>query len=234
MRNKILAVAFLIGFSALTASANTNYQFTTAASYVSGGTGVVVPGINCPVGGLCIQFADGVDGGTGNALAIQLTYTPNAGIGVASTTDSFGTLQAFCYDTVTSSLNTSCASVALDGDLTITVTQTVPFAMNTGQFIDVLSGNLSYSSGIPTVNFGTTSFIYDDGIATALQYSMQQPVGGYLINNPQTNNATSFQGTITEVASVGLPEPGSFAMMGAGLAGLAMVARRRRKASSKN
>jgi PEP-CTERM motif len=221
MRFSLLAVG-LLAFTAATASAGTSYAFSTAASYSGSGT---IGGFGCPIGGLCIQFADGVDAGTGHALVIQLDYTPNNGIGVATTTDNFGFFQAFCLDSTNGSNDVNCGTIALSGDLTITVSQTVPFVATTGKFVDVLSGNISYNSGVPRVNFGTTSFDYTSGLIS-LNYAMQQPVGGYILPNPSTNNQTSFQGIVTD-NSTPTPEPATLALFAGGLGLLGLMRRRK-------
>ena len=197
------SLAFAFG---MTAMASTAYNFTTSASYTGPGS---VGGVNCPVGGLCIDFADGTatsGPNNGDPLMIQLDYTPNNGVGVATSADSFGFIQAFCL-TSGGVVDTTCGSVAVSGDFTINVSQTVPFAESDGNFIDVLSGTISANSSVGIIDFGTTSFTYTNGTNT-LGYFMQQPTFptvGYDINTPSTNRSTSFQGVIVDESA---PEPG--------------------------
>jgi PEP-CTERM motif len=217
---KTLLILVCLAAVASMASANTNYSFSTTGSY----TGVGTVGGFCTAGDYCVNFAAGTDGGTGDALVIQLQYTPNSNSAVATAGDSFGHFQLFCLDDVNGGADSNCSNVTLAGDFTITVSQTVPFVINTGQFVDTLSGTVGDSTGAGFVDFGTTSFTYANG-SSSLTYTLQQPVGGYLINQISDNSNTSVQGLITDN---GVPEPATFGMMGAALVGLGFLARKRK------
>ena len=221
MKKTVLILACLAAVATL-ASANTNYSFSTTGSYTGAGS---VGGF-CTAGDYCINFDAGTDGGSGDQLVIQLQYAPNSNSAVATAGDSFGHFQLFCLDNLNGSASVNCAEVTLGGDFTITVTQTIPFAINTGQFVDVLSGDVGVSTGAGFVDFGTTSFTYANG-SSSLTYTLQQPVGGYLINQISDASNTSVQGLITDNDNA-VPEPATFGMLGAALVGLGFFARKRK------
>jgi hypothetical protein len=198
------------------AAANTTYSFSTSASYV-GGTGVV-DSTFCAANDLCVDFTAGAN------LALHLVYAPNVttngtALGAPGTGDNFGTVQAFCISTVDGSTQTTCGSTTLSGDVTVTLSETLPIA-GSGQFIDSLSGTINQNSGLGVVNFGTTGFTI--GVLT---YQMQQPVGGYDINFINANNPTSLQGVVIDTTA---PEPATFGLLGAALVGLGIVVRKRK------
>jgi hypothetical protein len=219
MKKTLLILACFAAIASL-ASANTNYSFSTTGSYLGAGS---VGGF-CTAGDYCINFNAGNDGGTGDALVIQLQYTPNSSSAVATAGDSFGHFQLFCLDNVTGGADANCSNVTLGGDFTITVSQTVPFAINSGQFMDALSGTVGVSTGAGFIDFATTSFTYANA-SSNLTYALQQPSGGYLINQISDASNTSVQGLITDNS---VPEPATFGMMGAALVGLGFFARKRK------
>ena len=218
----VIGVVFVVA-----ASASTSYSFSTSATY-SGGTGAVSSSFCPSVGDLCIAWAAGTSPGLpSDPLVLQLVYTPNTtnnGNAISSGTgDNFGSLQAFCIDNVTGVASTSCGNVTLDGHLDIALNETVP-TVATGHFVDALGGTFTgVGAGFGLANFATTSFSIG-----VLGYQMQQPGGGYSINAVANNAPTSLQGIVTDNTVSGTPEPATFALMGAGLLGLGVTARRKR------
>jgi hypothetical protein len=212
----LLGLSAVLLLTAGFAAANTTYSFNTSAVYAGSAT---VDTTHCAsVNDLCMDF------GAGTNLAVQLVYTPNTttngtAIGFPGTGDNFGFIQAFCISTVDGSTQTTCSSVPLSGDITVTLHETLPL-VTSGQFIDVLGGTLGQNSGLGIVNFGTTGFTLG-----TLTYQMQQPVGGYDINFINANNPTSLQGVVIDTTA---PEPATFGIMGAALVALGFVARKRK------
>jgi hypothetical protein len=232
VRKSILAVALMLGFSAISAQASINYAFTTAITYTAG-SGVVDTSATCTANILgvslnanyCIDFASSVAG-----LNYVVAYAPNAGTGVAGnppigTADNFGLMQVYCEIAGTSTVSTGCGTATLDGGVTVTVNQTLPVvATPAGTFVGVLGGSyVGFNNGAGTVDFSTTGFVAPGGV----QYYLQQPtfpVVGYILNQPSTNNPTSLQGGVIDQSA---PEPATLAMMGGGLAILAALRRRK-------
>jgi hypothetical protein len=217
VRNSILAVAFMLSFTAVTASASTNYAFSTSATY-SGGTGTVDNSLSlhgCTSTNLCVDWNAGTD--VSDNLVLQLVFTPFSDpSGVATQFDNFGTIQLFCVDASANTANGNCITgTAFDGHLTVTVNQTVP-DVETGVFIDALSGTEGAGG---TVSFSTSAFNLFSG---QLTYSLQQPAN-YIIA-AVGSSATSLQGGVIDNSA---PEPASLALMGGGLTMFALLRRRK-------
>jgi hypothetical protein len=216
---KSLLFASIIALAGM-ASASTNYSFSTTGSYTPGTGTVDTTSLanSCNIN-LCVDWAAGTDPNT-DALFLQMVYTPFSNSGVATQVDSFGTVQLFCVDIVgNNNADTHCTgSTAVDGGLTVTVNQTVP-GVESSSFVDALAGTAAAGA---TLHFGASSFNLDGGVLT---YSLQQPAN-YLVG-AVGSGATSLQGIVTE-NSVSTPEPATLGMLGAGLLGLGIVARKRK------
>lgn len=219
--------AILVASLAATASASISYSFTTAGSYTGVGTVDTTTTVNsCNVtGDLCVDFSTGAD--ASDDLAVQLFYnTFGDATGNATQSETFGTVEIFCISTVGSgALSTGCGNETLSGDLSITVNQTVPDP-ESNPFVDVISGT---SQGGYTIAFGTPSFTTDGAQLTYALSPATVPGGEIESGTNSEDGSNTLHGSVS-AASTSTPEPASFALMGAGLLGLSMMARRKRKA----
>ena len=101
--------------------------------------------------------------------------------------------------------------------LTITVLQTSPGPAGTDTFSTTLTGTISGSSSLATIDFGGTQLAVINGIRYENVFSSYQLV-------PQTaGGTTTLQGLVT------IPEPGTTALLSTGFALLALAGRRRRR-----
>jgi hypothetical protein len=230
---------FCFLFAALTVGAglvgaSVTYQYTTTAINYTGAGTVDTSGtctantVNSVAASYCIDFASSVSN-TEYVLAYSgvTNETGTAGAPPIGTGDTFGFFEVFCETTGTSTQVSTCGSASFSGDLSINVAQTLP-AVSSGQFVDALSGGYTnVTTGAGVLTFATTSFNY---LAPPINlfYVLQQPttpVDGYILNNP--GSVTSIQGVIIN-ENANAPEPGTLATLGAGLAVLGLISRRRR------
>ena len=197
---KFASAALGLAVSATVSSAQVNVTYTTSGMF----TGICA-GMTCTVGGM------------------TLSYTPLVNnLIVLDANNGFSSFLSYGFFTVTGAATTQASFIGAGFNLS--VNQTAPLAggtqVVTSQFtggIDATSSGLVWSP-LPvawTSPFGASTINYTVGTPTNLQA-------------PSSNvGVTTIQGTMnTRVPSV--PEPSSYALMAAGLAGMFAVSRRKK------
>lgn len=153
-----------------------------------------------------------------------LTYTPNNGsvsappetsIGVGDMAFSCATGSGGC----TAFANFAGVSFFLDVATTTPIPGNAPFSA-------VLTGMASYTSSNVRIPLVPASFTLDDG-TTTVTFTPDQPGSGYSINPVSDGRPTSIQMLVDSTTANVVPEPGSMALLGGGLIGLGIFARRR-------
>jgi hypothetical protein len=181
--------------------------------------------LSCNGVGGCVQD-------TTTAITIGgLTFTYNTGSGSGVVTPSIINLG----NIVSTGTGTSVNVTGLL--LTINVNSTPPGASGTlpnGSISGSISTNSSgatilFSPNNTTTGFGTLPGVVISGGGQAFTYQVLNTSLG--LQAPTVGNPvgqTSIQGAVTDTSPSGVPEPATFLLMGAGIASIGLIRRRRR------
>jgi len=105
------------------------------------------------------------------------------------------------------------------GSFTLTIDQTAP-SVGSGGLSGALSGIITSNSSTGTLNFSATTLTLGD-----IEYTLQQPAGGYELVPPNTlGGQTSIQ---LQINATAVPEPAFFGLTGLGFFSLAGITFRR-------
>lgn len=123
---------------------------------------------------------------------------------------------------------TSGGSNALNAaSFTLTITFTLPNDVSGKTVSATLSGTISSGASGAQVNWSTTTLTFNSPSAGTFTLTIEPSTP---INSPISPDASRIRGTITYNAAAAIPEPLTLLTLGSGLAGLAALGRRRKKA----
>lgn len=239
MKTTLFGMVLTLGLTVMSSSAALIPVSFNTANTLSCGSNT-----SCTIVGNALQFSALTGAGTlsyviGNNSGDNLIIDT---VGSPVQTTNFGSITPNCISCITGGVGTWDVSGAF---MSIALNQTSPFAastspavvgtlngtvqlFNTGAFLST-NHRVQFGSDISENYAGTVGFM---SYTTAYNLAVQNGIAnnGYSLS---ISNATSLQASVTATVvdrtpSGNVPEPTSVALIGAGLIGLAAIARRRR------
>jgi len=221
---KQFSMAFL-AVAATAASAATNQPFTaTSASVTLDTSYLTTNGYTVSnVGSATYNSSTGVltDPVSAVSLAtspgpIDITFASGAGLSLKKGLSTVKLLN-FSYDASTNSLFGDISAGLL---LNLTNQSLLTATTVAGDFGGSALGNVSTSASTRTLNLSASNFVLSDAFQT------------FLTNNGVDPTSMAFVASIVKSVNIGtvtpaVPEPGTYALMGLGLVGIALTARRK-------
>jgi len=208
---KFASVALGLAVSATVASAQVTVNYTTLGNFTGG-----CSGSSCTVGGMTLTYT---------ALTNNVIVLDN--------NNGFFSFLSYGFFTVTGGASTqqSFAGVGFD----MTVTQNMPLAGGPQVITGPLLGGIDGTSSSLRWNAAPISWSRPAGTGT-VDYTLNTiamlGVPGVQMQAPTSNaGVTTVQGSVSTRPPTVIPEPSTYALMAAGLAGMFGFARRRRRSA---